>query len=300
MSKEKFLPLAAIIVTVVVWGFSFLSIKVVLDVIPPMTMAFIRFLIASILLYFVIRRVEPNTKLAREDLLLTVLAGVIGVSLYFYFENNGVKLITASAASIIVSSVPVLTLIADAIFFKTPMSKLKVFSVFLSVLGVYFVVGGGIYGIALEGSAVGYLMMLGAAVSWALYCVVTKPLFKKYSQLAIVFYQSVFGTIALLPFALMEKTNWKAVTTGIVFNVLFLGIVCSAIAYYFYVYAMDKMGIGESSFFLNLVPVVTVIASYFILGESIKINQAVGGIIVIAAVYLAGWPDKKMETQYSS
>lgn len=299
MRKEKLLPLAAIIATVVVWGFSFLSIKVVLNVIPPMTMAFIRFFIASVLLHFIMRKIEPKTRLLRDDILLMALAGVIGVSLYFYFENNGVKLISASAASIIVSSVPILTLIADAIVFKSPMNKVKILSVFLSIAGVYLVVGGGLHGIELSGSGLGYLMMLGAALSWAVYSVITKPLFKKYSQLAIVYYQSVFGAIALAPFTLMEKASWDKLTSNIILNLLFLSIICSAAAYYFYVYAMDKLGIGESSVYLNLVPVVTVISSFFILGEVIKYNQLLGGLVVIVSVYLAGWPDKKLEAKYS-
>lgn len=297
MQRSKILAYFAIFLTVVMWGFSFLSIKISVEVLPPMTLALVRFIIASILLIFVLRRIEPGVKLQKKDMPLMMLAGIIGVTVYFYFENNGVKLITASAASIIVSTIPIFTVVADAIVYKSKMTRKKVMGVLLSVIGVYFVVGGNTSGLKIVGSLSGYFMMFGAALSWVIYSIVTKPLFKKYSQLTITTYQSIFGTLALMPFVFFEEIEWGLMNSTVIWNVAYLGVFCSALAYYFYVYAMDHLGIGISSIFLNLVPVVAVTASYFILNEKIGVNQIFGGMLVIIAVYLASFTTAKIEKE---
>lgn len=132
-------------------------------------------------------------------------------------------------------------------------------------------------------------MMFGAVLAWVVYTLITKPLFKKYSQLSIVYYQTLFGTVFLLPFVLFEKTNWSLVNSTIILNVLYLGAFCSALGYYLYVYAMDHIGISTSSLFLNLIPIVTTIGGYFILDEKIGFSQIIGGSLVIFAVYLISW-----------
>ena len=293
MESKKFSPLIAIILTVIIWGFSFLSIKVSLRVFPPMTLALTRFIMASVLLFLFIKWKEPRVRLAREDWPLMFLAGVVGVTCYFYFENNGVKLITASSASIIIATIPIFSLIADAIVYKTTLTPWKIFCVFLSVCGVYLVVAVEHPKLQLAGSGLGYLMMFGAALAWVFYCIATKPLFKKYSQLAIVYYQTLFGTVAFIPFALFEKTNWHLATGTIILNVVYMGVFCSALAYFLYVYSLDKLGINVSSIFLNLIPVVTVIASAFILKEVIKPMQVIGGVLVIISVTLANWENNE-------
>jgi drug/metabolite transporter (DMT)-like permease len=286
MKQGNFLSIAAIVAAAVMWGLSFLSIKITVAVFPPMTLALIRFIMASMFLWGVFKWQEPNTRLAKKDFPAMLLAGVFGITLYFYFQNNGVKLITASAASIIIAIIPIMTLIADSVIFKSRLTHQKIWGVILSVIGVCLVVGLDIHW---SDSGVGYLMMFGAAVAWVIYSLVTRPLFKKYSQLAIVFYQTIFGTLALSPFAVFEKTNWSLVTSVVVFNLIYLGIFCSALGYFAYMFALDKLGPNITTLFLNLVPVVAVGSSCLILGERLTYLQISGGVLVIIAVTIANW-----------
>lgn len=91
--KTKIYSIIAIILTVTMWGLSFLSIKITLNVFEPMTLATLRFLIASIILFVVMKIKEPDTKLQREDVKSMAMAGVIGVAMYYCFENYGIKYI---------------------------------------------------------------------------------------------------------------------------------------------------------------------------------------------------------------
>lgn len=290
MNKQKLLAMAAIILTAIFWGISFINIKIAVAVIPPMTLAVSRFLLASAILLFLLRKLEPATRLAPKDRPLMAVAGIIGVTAYFYFENNGVKLTTASSASLIVATIPVLTLLGEMIFFKVKLNLAKIVSVSLSLVGVYLIItvtketGGE--------SLLGNAFMVGASIAWVIYALVTRPLNERYSQLAIVTYQTLFGTLALIPLSLFEYQGWQPVNGTIIAHVVFLGLFCSALGYYLYVYSMAYLGISTVSLFINLIPVVTVATGYYFLHETVILQQVIGGAVVILSVFLASWEGK--------
>jgi len=285
MNKSKLISYIFLIFTIIIWGLSFLSIKVSLVVFPPMTLAFVRFFIALVFLFVFYKISKPDKEVEVKDFPQFIVAGILGITVYFFFENNGIKLLKASEASIIISIIPIMVLVSDAIFFKEKITKLKVVSFILSIVGVIFVVGKITpdTNISYRGTA----FMFGSALAWVIYSLALKPMLKKYSLLTIIFYQTLFGTILLVPFIFIEKVNWQLLNLSVSLNILFLGIFCSAIAYYLYAFAMEKIGIGISSLFLNLIPVITVTFSFFILKETITILQILGGILIIASVYLA-------------
>ena len=287
MSRNRIIPFAAISFVMFVWGLSFLSIKVSVVILAPMTLALSRFVIASVILVMLLKIREPGAALNRKDIPLMAISGIVGITVYFFFENNGVKLTTASTASIIIGTIPVLTVLSDFVFCGNRITWPKALGVMLSFFGIYLIFKDrGQLSFASE-YFVGNLSMIGAAVSWVAYSLLTRPLGERYSKLAVTTYQTLFATLAIFPFVFLETNKWSMVNWVVVGNVLFLGVFCSAIGYYFYVYAMGELGVGISSLFINLIPVVTVIASYFILGESITSTQLLGGGLVILAVYLA-------------
>ena len=81
--------------------------------------------------------------------------------------------------------------------------------------------------------------------------------------------------------------DWTSLTPLIVGNVLYLAIFCSALGYLFYIISMDVLGAGVASVFINLIPVVSVVASFFILGERLSPLQLGGAAVAVAGVYLA-------------
>jgi len=151
------LPLIAIIATSIIWGLSFLSMKVSVGLLPPMTLALVRFLIGSVVLSIIYLIMEKEKRLNKKDIPILALSGFIGVSAYFYFANNGIQYISASSASIVIAAIPIFTLIAEIIFLKAELTKKKIISVAVSFLGVYLIVGFSSGG-ASEGSLKGYLL----------------------------------------------------------------------------------------------------------------------------------------------
>lgn len=295
MDKKRVLPYLAIVFVMVIWGISFLSIKVTVNVLGAMTLAFSRFAIASVLLMIFLKIREPKTRLMKKDIPRMGLAGIVGISLYFFLENNGVKMTTASTASIIIATIPIFTILADYIFRGNRITLPKGLGVIFSFAGVYLIVGSSG---KLDFSSryfVGNMLMFGAALSWVLYSMLTKPLEKNYSGLAITTYQTVIATIVILPFTFFEQNQWSEVNMIIVANILFLGIFCSALGYFLYIYTIRELGIGLVSIFVNLIPVITIICSYLVLDEKITPIQLVGGGIIIFAVYMVDLSNRLIE-----
>jgi drug/metabolite transporter (DMT)-like permease len=163
----------------------------------------------------------------------------------------------------------------------------------LSVFGVILVAGfsiaggaGGKIGLAFSGNVPGCLYMTGAALSWVAYCFLTEPLFVRRSRIYIVFWQNFFGFLGFLPFAALEYPQWGRPDPPVLLHTAFLGIGCSALGYCLYARALDVLGVGVSSVFINLIPVVTVTAGFFLLGDRLGPLQWAGAALVISGVYL--------------
>jgi drug/metabolite transporter (DMT)-like permease len=275
--------------TVLFWGLSFVSSKAVLNSgVPPMTMVAIRFVIASIVLNLLVRKFDPKARLGKKDILPLALSGLFGLTIYFFFEARGIKLTSASHASLIIASIPVFTVIAEAVFYRTRISWLAAAGIALSVAGVAFLVWRPGERLA-SGSLVGDLFMLGACLSWVVYILLSKNLHKRMSEIAITAYQSVFGTIFMLPLALLERSQWVPITLAAGLNLAYLALFCSALSNFLYVYALSRLGPIVISPYVNLIPVVSVLGGVLILGERLAWGQVVGGVLIIAGVLIVNW-----------
>ena len=290
--NERHKALAAIIACVLFWGFSFISIKITVAVFPPMSLGLLRFAIALVFLFFIKRKTAPGEKLRRRDIPLLFGAGITGVTLYFFFENNGVSLVTASEASIAVGAIPVLTMIADHVGGKIARNKNGALQIgprqwigaVISVAGVWLVAG---VSLAISGSILGYIYMAGAALCWVSYSLLTRPLFARCSRIYIVFWQSLAGFIFFIPFSIFELGKWGRPDLPVILHLVFLGVCCSAMGYRLYVRSLEILGMSVSAIFINLIPVVTVIGGFFVMGDRLTFLQWIGAALVIGGVYLS-------------
>lgn len=292
MDKQRAAALCGLAVALL-WGLSFLSIKVAVAALPPMSLAFARFLLAVAVLPLFAALVKESLRIALRDVPILVLGGLVGVTIYFSCENNGVALLSASESSLVIGTIPVLTLLAERIFFGTRLGPRTYAGAALSVVGVSLIVlrsgagGGG------PSSPLGYLYMAGAAFSWVAYAFLTRPVASRYGKICVTFWQSLFGLAGCLPFALAESSAWRTPSLAVALNVVYLGLLCSAAGYWLYIMAMDALGAGRASVFINLIPVVSVVAAYFILGERLGAGQLSGGAVAIVGVYLATVPSRR-------
>jgi drug/metabolite transporter (DMT)-like permease len=274
----------AITVPVIAWGVSFVNTKVLLDYLGPMTIAVLRFILATAMIRLLLAYKGVRDPLKRADIPLFLFAGGVGIGLYFYFENTAVQLLNASLTSLLIATIPVFTLITEALLFKRHIERRQFFFFVLSLVGVVLVADVRLDRLADGGTVKGYVMMAGAIAAWLVYSMASRALFKRYNNLSITYYQFLFGLILMFPFAFFETNHFDRLTPEAIANLLFLGVFASFLGFYFYVIAMDSLGVSESSLFINLIPVVTVAVAMVYLGERLNTVQWIGGAVILISV----------------
>lgn len=297
MEHKKTANLSAIIV-MIIWGMSYLSIKVVVKEIEPTLSAFYRFLIASLILFIVLKIKYPEEKVLKEDKARMALGGLFGVTLYFLFENYSVYYTSASNVAILISSIPVFTLIAQRIIFKERLSTRKVIGASLSVIGIIIIITSKQRISLFSKGTFGDLMALGSALVWVIYNIITSRYKGNYKSITITAYQSLWGCLFLSPSLFFSQLR---IPSGkVIVNLLFLGIFCSCIAYVLYIYCLDKLGATVITTYINLQPIISLISAYFILKENISIMQIVGSAIIISGVFFVSIGDKFDKEKFES
>jgi drug/metabolite transporter (DMT)-like permease len=281
---ERKKALIGIVLCVIFWGISFVSIKIALSAYPPMTVGMFRFAVAVVLLYFIKQKYGKTEKFELCDLPQLAAASILGVSLYFFFENNGVKRVSVSEAAIIVGAIPVITMAAEALLLRRRILRRQWTGAAVSIAGAALTSG---VSLAFSGSRTGYLFMAATVVCWVAYSFVTPALFSRRSLLYIVFWQSVFGMAGFVPFALAEIHAWGKATVAVWLHIIFLGTACSALGYWFYAKSLETLGVSVSALFINFIPVVSVIAGVIVMGDRLRSLQWVGAVLVLAGVYMA-------------
>ena len=283
----------AMLVTIFFWGISFISIKITVAEVPPVTMALIRFTIASALLVVLLKKFEPQARLAGKDIPRMALAGILGITLYFYFENIGVKFTTAVNASLIVTIIPILAICLDILFFGSKVSAVKAASIAIAIIGTYFSVTANGQLDFNSATFAGNLFVIGAMLSWTFYTLVSKSLQDKYSGMSMTTYQTVIGTVFLIPLSLTETGEWQVFSLTAMGHMLFLAVCCSVACYLLYMYVLKHLDVAITTLYLNLVPVVGVISGYFLLGESVLPIQLAGGALTLLAIIIMNFERSK-------
>jgi drug/metabolite transporter (DMT)-like permease len=284
--KKLYLSYIFITLSVIFWGYSFISTKELLKVLPPISIAFFRQIIASTTLIVWLLITKSFSKITYKHFFVIAISGFFGIVLYFVFENTGLMYTSASNASMIVAAVPIFTLLSEVLFYKLKINVKMIFCIVLSIIGVYLVIT--VTGKLDFSSSMfkGNLLMLGAMIAWVIYTIINKGLSTKYSSLLMTAYQSIISIFIFIPFIIPEAGSWKKLTLVPLLNLLYLGVFCSAFAYFFYNYAVKRIGPTISSAFLNLIPVVSVFFACLILGESLYLIQIAGMILIMLSLYL--------------
>ncbi|MEX1376309.1 MAG: EamA family transporter [Eubacteriales bacterium] len=293
MVKHKILPYLAIVSSITFWGISYIASDISLRYMHPITLVMLRCVIAAALLLVVWRIKEPKTRIQKVHIPRMFISGFVGIVCYFIFEFYGIKLTSPAVAAIILAVIPIISLLAQRMLGKEMLTVLKVAGVAISLIGVALVIGIGKAEQNTNSQVIGYLCMLGAALSWVVFNYITMPLYDNYSPLTITTFQMVAGTIAIVPIYLFSGQSLPPVNVDVVANVLFLSVFCSAVGILFYMYALRSLGILTVTLFINIQPFVTVAASMMILKEFLSMNQMLGGLLVIGAVYLSTYKKKQ-------
>lgn len=292
-SSSRTISVAAMVFTTTMWGLSFISTKVLLRRLAPIQVAFLRHAIASVAIWIAAAVARPNIRVSLRDLPTMLIAAVVGIPIYYYFENTGLLYLSAATASIITASTPAMTAAIESIFYRRRLPLAGWAGILVSAGGVALVVQSGAAQAAAASAAgrsdflLGASMLLTSSFAWSLYTIFNRPNVASYGSLTTNAYQITFATAVLYVATLRNGVPWREALSRpeVLLNLGYLGIFCSAVGYLLYLFALQSLGPTVVSAFINLVPVFGVAGSALILGEQITLVQLVGGAIVVLGIF---------------
>lgn len=267
---------------------TFIAAKWALLDFPPLTLAFLRFLVASAGLYLVHRLWPGRRRVERGDWKRIVLLGFLAVFMNQAFFLYGIQYTTPTHAAILYGATPVFVfLLAIPLLGEKP-TKRKFAGVLLTFVGVAIIV---VQKGLLEFSGktwLGDLLILSAVVAWALYTVLAKPLVAKYGAVHLNALVLISGTILFIPFGLFTLGGLEAgaVTTRGWLSLLYIAFGTSVVAYTLWFWALGRMEATKLAVFQNLQPVITAFLSFWLIGERFGVQLLVGGAMIILGVIL--------------
>lgn len=293
LPMKKYFKYLPAILAVVFFGMSFIWTKILLQSYGALTIIFLR-LIISVLLLFVYIFTRRSLSIKREDYKYFFLLALLEPFLYFLGENFGVNYVSPAVASIVISTIPVITPFFSFLMLDERLSIYNIIGLVLSFAGVVIVLT--TKDSTLVFSMKGIMLLSLAVMSAVGYSIFVKKLTAKYSSVDIVFIQNFIGIFYFLPFFLVFE--WQDfLTTQITFDILApllqLSIFASTFAFILITTSIRKLGVNRTNVFLNLVPIATVVFSYFLYGNVLSLQEIIGIFVVLSGLFLAQKKRKK-------
>ncbi|NJQ01098.1 DMT family transporter [Streptomyces zingiberis] len=284
--NTRVLAICSVAAAALFWSSSYAVTKEVLAEVGPLTIGAVRFSIAAVLLAALVRmRRGPAVRPGPRERRLIYLSGLLGITLYFILENIGVELSTASDASLIVASYPLMTMLLELVVFRMRLPLLRVGGVLLAAVGAFLVVRNGAEVGGTERWFGDVLLLVGGLV-WAGYNVLVKYVGRGQDSAYLTYYQTVAGAAGFLLASLLEAGDWRMPGTTASALLVYLAVACSVGGFLLYNYGLRRMTSSVAVNILNLVPVFGVLGAVVINGETVRLAQVFGGAIIIAGVAL--------------
>ena len=288
MFKNKVLLFHLITAAVVtIWGVTFVSTKVLLQHgLGPMDIMFYRFVIAyCCILAISHKRLWANNW---KDEFMLMLSGLTGGTLYFIAENNALRISQASNVALLVCTTPIFTALLANLIFKEPLRKNMMIGSFIALIGVGLVVFSG--SVILQINPLGDFLSIMAALMWAIYCLILKPLGKRYPTTFITRKVFIYSILSVMVYFLFDPLmmDVETLTNPIVLlNLFFLGIVASMLCFIAWNAAVKVLGPSRTANYIYVQPMSTLVLSSIILSEIITLTSLIGAACIIGGVYLA-------------
>lgn len=291
---EKYMMLLA----TMFWAGAFIAGKFSIEEFPVFSLVFFRFLIATVIIFVIMIRIEENWKITKNDLKMFLTLGIVGMIGYHVFFFLSLRYTTATNSSLIGATNPIVTTVLAFIFLKEKISYRNLIGILISLFGVMLITTNGDMGLLFSFKFnSGDILMIIAVICWAAYGILSKKALEIYSPIKITGYAFLTCVILLIPFVILEKP-WvylpNTTTSGWI-SVFYMAIFPSVFGYLIQQISIKKIGPTKTSLYINLVPVFSMVLAYFMLGESISFIKIVAGIFIIGGICI-NIMNKKVET----
>jgi drug/metabolite transporter (DMT)-like permease len=281
-------PLLVWLILCLVWGTTWIFIKIGLDDLPPVSFAAIRFIVACLILLPIVLRLKAEIPKSRKDWLIIGVSGVLQFFINYGLLFWGEQHITSGLAAVLQTTIPAFGLLLARIYVpEERITFLKVASIFLGIIGVAVIFNDQLaFGgwLAFWGS---FAVVAGAFCA-AYASVLTKAFGMKTHPANFVFWQMIFGIVPLTILGLVQEGSplnfhwtWSAVIC-----VLYLAVMGSITAFWLYYWLLRHMDVTKAMMISLVTPLIAVIIGALWRGEQLNIQTFFGAILILTSVAL--------------
>lgn len=273
-----------------IWGGMYVVSKYVLDFVPPFTLVWLRYVIAFVVLFGILKVHQYKTKtsisIGKQDWFLLGWIGFIGYFVSISLQFIGTKLSDAHTGALITSATPAFIILFARFVLNELITLRKAAALLLASIGVIIVIGFDNSG---GSSFWGNIVLLGAALTWALLSVYVKVASTRFSVLTITTYAIWFALLFTTPIMLWELHEQPVSFPNVivVFGILYLGIISTAGAFFLWNKGMEMMDAGIGSLFFFFQPLVGAVFGFLFLHEQMTASFYLGGLLIIIGVFIA-------------
>lgn len=287
MGNKKTIGHLAALLTIIIWGTTFISTKILLVGFQPVEILFFRFVMGFIVLLMLSPK-RLKTANRKEELTFAV-AGLCGICLYYLLENIALTYTLASNVGVIISVAPFFTAILAHLVIKAEEKlRLQFFTGFIvAMVGIVLI---SFNGQELELNPIGDLLAIVAALVWAFYSILTKKI-NSFGYPVILTTRRTFfyGILFMIPTLFffdfqLDLSRFGELTY--LLNILYLGLGASALCFVTWNFAVKELGAVKTSVYIYMVPVITVLTSVLILHEQVTVLASIGTILTLIGLFL--------------
>lgn len=287
----KIPPQVLLLFATLLWGGNFVIGRAVAGDIPPITLAFLRWVVAFIVFFpIAYRRTKKEWPMLKQHIGAVIILALTGVAAFNTLVYIGLHYTTSINASLMNSSTPIIIYILSFIFFKERLTKFQLVGTILSLTGVLFIISGGSVESFLSFSFnKGDIIVLVAVFCWSIYSLLIKKYAGKLPGYSTFLVTIVLGALMLVPFTAYELLTtsqsivWASSTIG---AILYVGIIASIVAFLSWNTGVVALGANKAGIYLNFIPVFATIFAVLFLGEQLLLAQIIGGLAVILGVFI--------------
>lgn len=293
MENRRIAGHLAAVFTILIWGTTFISTKVLLEDFMPVEILFFRFVMGFAALLLACP--QQMKTVGRKQEITFVLAGLCGVCLYYLLENIALTYTMASNVGVIISVAPFFTAVLSHLFMKSE-GKLRInflIGFVVAVAGVSLI---SFNGRELELNPIGDILAVLAAFVWACYSILTRKISSFGYPVILTTRRTFFyGILFMVPalFFFEFKIGAERFTDmTVLLNLLYLGLGASALCFVTWNVAVKALGAVKTSVYIYMVPVITVVTSVLVLKEQVTWISVAGTVLAVAGLSLSEYHGK--------
>jgi drug/metabolite transporter (DMT)-like permease len=297
--RNNLIAILKALFAVTVWGASFVATKVSLEYAAPTTIVWLRFSMGVVILGFAVALKKQFALPHGKDWGYFALLGFLGITFHQWLQSTGLLTAQATTTAWIVATTPVFMALLGLVLLRESLILYQVAGIFLATFGVLLVVTKGDLAVLTTGNfgTQGDFLVLISALNWAVFSTLSRSGLQKHPATRMMFFVMGFGWLftSILFFTTSGLEQILSIPWDGWVAIVFLGILCSGIAYIFWYDALKDLPVAQTGAFLYLEPIVTVIVASMVLAEPLLLASAIGGITILVGVWLVNRPGKSTQ-----